>query len=92
MSEEDYRTFCISAVEAQTEIFGLMRSPLENLAHRVGFQTPRVKKFEKQMDIIDVIGRRRLTGFMEQVEKDNLTPEEKNSYVSPNQQLQCTRV
>lgn len=81
MSEEEYETFCVTSIEGLSELFHLMRDPKQNLlANLLGIETASVRSFYEKMDIVDEIARRRFTAFMEQVEKDDLTSEERDSY------------
>jgi len=80
MSDDDYETFCASAVDGLSELFDIMRSPWQNLARLVGVETSRQRVFMQHMDTLDDIARRRLGGFKEQIEKGNLSAEERNSY------------
>jgi len=81
LSEEDYQTFCRAAVDGLAEIFAIMRAPLEAFAGgRLGLETPRVRRVYQYMDTLDEIARRRVRAFTEQVEKGDLTEEERNSY------------
>lgn len=62
-------------------VFKLLRDPTEILAYQVGIETARVKRCHANLDIVAEIGRRRVQAFVEQIQRNDLTDRESNSYL-----------
>jgi cytochrome P450 len=81
MSDDTYEKFCSNAVGALSDAFNIMRNPFAKLLFdKVGYESVQLKKFQRQMDVVDDIARKRATEFLERAEKRELSEDEKNSY------------